>query len=120
MGCWQLGESNVSVPVSPTVERDKCLETRARFHHAYARHLSLAGDGDASRVQIRAAVKAWPGIRLAIVDDVKIFTGACQRKKGKSSISARFWVNRDARNLVPDEVYPLNRVLPHVKFPHEL
>ncbi len=82
---WSLGEVLVNVLESG--------ETVARFHHAYARHLSLAGDGDASLVQIRAAVKAWSGIRLAIVDDVKIFTGACQRKKGKSSISARFWVN---------------------------
>ena len=47
-------------------------ETVACFHHAHARHLSLAGDGDASRAQIRAAIKAWPGIRLALVDDVEL------------------------------------------------
>ena len=55
---WQLGESIARVLASAKVDCDKCLETVARFHHAYAPHLSLAGDGTASREQIRAAVAA--------------------------------------------------------------
>lgn len=61
---WSLGEVLVGVMESG--------ETVARFHHAYALSLSLARDGEASLVQIRAAVKAWPGIRLAIVDDPEL------------------------------------------------
>jgi len=69
---WELGESIAAVLISSAIDRDKCLETCARFRHAYARALSLAGDGEASREQIRAAIKAWPEIRLAIVDDVEL------------------------------------------------
>ena len=55
---WSLGEVLVSALDDG--------ETVAKFHHAYARHLSLAGDWERSREQIRAAVAAWPGIRLAL------------------------------------------------------
>jgi hypothetical protein len=57
---------------SVTADRDKCLETAARFHHTYARHLSIAGDWESSREQIRAAIAAWPGIRPTLVDDPEL------------------------------------------------
>ena len=66
---WELGEQIAGVLVCSDVERERCRETCVRFHHAHARALSLAGDVEGSRRQIRAAGEAWPEIKGDLVED---------------------------------------------------
>lgn len=69
---WELGEHVARVLVTSAVEPAKCRETVARFYHAHARALALAGDSTASKDQIRAAVEAWPEIRRELVEDERL------------------------------------------------
>lgn len=71
---WELSVSIANVLPNTDTKVEKCRETCARFHHGFARALSLAGYVGGSRRQIRAAVEAWPEIRLELVDDREVLT----------------------------------------------
>lgn len=54
---------------SSAVDHEKCLESAARFRHAFARHLCTAGEIDRAKAQIKLAVETWNPIRVEIVED---------------------------------------------------